>query len=195
MSLRFVILGLLVEQPLHGYAIQAALEARFADLCDPGFGDVYRILAALSRDGLATVVVDRVGRRPRRNVHAPTAAGRRALLAWLHGDDDARATSDARWLRLLIAASAAPEVLPQLLDDEVRRRRHALQELETLRPSARGAADFPALVRALRHASELEEARAALRTTELCRRAVRHHREGVPVIEQVRALARPGATG
>ena len=71
MSLRFVILGLLAEQPLHGYAIQASLETRYDDLCEPSFGDVYRTLAALSRDGLVTVAVDRIGRRPRRKVHAP----------------------------------------------------------------------------------------------------------------------------
>ena len=196
MSFRFVILGLLVEQPLHGYAIQAALETRFDELCDPAFGDVYRILAALRRDGLVTVVVDRIGRRPRRKVHAPTAAGRRALLAWLQtGDDDPRTARDARWLRILIAASAAPGILPQILDGEVLRRRRALHELETLRPVARGAADFAALVRTLRHASALEDARAAVRMAELCRRVVRQHLDGAPVSAQLRALARPDATG
>ena len=83
MSLRFVILGVLAEQPLHGYAIQAALEERFGELCDPAFGDAYRVLAALSRDGLVTVSTARIGRRPRRKVYTPTAAGRRALVAWL----------------------------------------------------------------------------------------------------------------
>ena len=196
MSFRFVILGLLVEQPLHGYAIQAALETRFDELCDPAFGDVYRILAALRRDGLVTVVVDRIGRRPRRKVHAPTAAGRRALLAWLQdGGDDPRTACDARWLRILIAASVAPEILPTRLDAETRRRRRALHEIETLQPVARGACDFTALIRALRHATALEEARAAVRTAELCRRVVRCHCEGAPVSEQLRALARPNATG
>lgn len=196
MSLRFVILGLLAEQPLHGYAIQASLETRYDDLCEPSFGDVYRTLAALSRDGLVTVAVDRIGRRPRRKVHAPTVAGRRALLAWLQrGDDDPRTARDARWLRILIASSAAPEILPQLLDTEARRRRHALHELEALRPVARGASDFAALVRALRHASALEEARVAVRIAELCRQVVRRHRDGTPVSEQLRALARTEATG
>jgi DNA-binding PadR family transcriptional regulator len=194
MLLRFVILGLLAEQPLHGYAIQALLETRFADLVDPGFGDVYRMLAALRRDGLVTVATDRIGRRPHRKVYAPTVSGRRALLAWLRdGGDAARATRDECWTRILVAAGAAPDALPQLLDAQLRRRRAALHELEMLRPSARGASDFAALVRALRHVGALEEARVALRIADLCRRVIRRHREGAPVTEQLRALARPDA--
>jgi DNA-binding PadR family transcriptional regulator len=194
MSLRLVILGVLAEQPLHGYAIQAALEERFGELCDPAFGDVYRVLAALSRDGLVTVSTARIGRRPRRKVYAPSAAGRRALVAWLHDgrDGDARPSPDEPWLRMLIAARAAPDVLPVLLDAEVRRRRGALRELEALRPSPRGAADFTALARALRHAGALEQARVALWTAELCHRVVRRHADGVPVTDLLRALARGG---
>ena len=194
MSLRSVILGVLAEQPLHGYAIQATLEERFGEMCDPAFGDVYRVLAALSRDGLVTVSTARIGRRPRRKVYAPTAAGRRALVVWLRDgrDGDARPSADEPWLRMLIAARAAPDVLPLLLDAEVRRRREALHEVEALRPTVHGAADFTSLVRALRHAGALEEARVALRTAELCRRVARRHADGVPVPELLRAIARGG---
>lgn len=194
MSLRFVILGVLAEQPLHGYAIQAVLEERFGELCDPAFGDAYRVLAALSRDGLVTVSTARIGRRPRRKVYAPTAAGRRALVAWLHDgrDGDARSSPDEPWLRMLIAVRAAPDVLPLLLDAEVRRRREALYELEALRPTVRGAADFTSLVRALRHADALEQSRVALQTAERCRRVVRSNADGVPVPDLLRTIARGG---
>jgi len=56
-----------------------------------------------------------------------------------------------------------------------------MYELEALRPTVRGAADFTSLVRVLRHADALEQARVALQTAERCRRVVRSNADGVPV--------------
>jgi DNA-binding PadR family transcriptional regulator len=191
MSLRFVILGLLVEQPQHGYAIQAALEEGFDDLCDPGPGEVYRVLGALSRDGLVSPSTTRIGRRPRRKVYAPTAAGKRRLHAWLRdGGDGGRPPRDAPWLRMLVASRVAPALLAPLLDAEVEHRRSQLREIVAQQPARRAAPDFPALVRALRAASVRDAACSALRSAELCRRTVARHRDGAAVAELLRELAR-----
>lgn len=193
MSLRFVVLGLLVEQPLHGYAIQAVLEERFGELCDPGFGDVYRVLAALVRDGLVTAAPVRVGRRPGRKVHAPTAAGRRALLGWLRAGSgaDGRASRDEPFLRILIADRAAPDLLPVLLDADVERRRAVLRDLDERRPALRRDAGFVALVLGLRDESARDAARTELRAAELRRRVLQRQRNGAPVAELLRTLG-PG---
>ena len=194
MSLRFVVLGLLVEQPLHGYGIQAVLEERFGELCDPGFGDVYRVLAALTRDGLVTAAPVRIGRRPGRKVHAPTAAGRRALLRWLRADGEVpgRAARDEPFLRILVAARAAPELLPCLLDQEVDRRRGTVLELEGRRPLVRRGTSFVALVLGLRLEAALEEARAALRAADLCRRVLQRERAGASIEQLLQQLAHGG---
>jgi DNA-binding PadR family transcriptional regulator len=194
MSLRFVVLGLLVEQPLHGYAIQAMLEERFGELCDPGFGDVYRVLGALVRDGLVTAAPLRVGRRPGRKVHAPTAAGRRALLGWLRAGsgDDARASRDEPFLRIIVADRSAPDLLPALLDADVARRRAAMRDLEERRPPLRRGAGFVALVLGLRHEAACEDARTGLRAAELRRRVLQRQRTGVPVAELLRTLGSGG---
>lgn len=194
MSLRHVILGLVVEQPRHGYALQAALEESFGELCDPGPGEVYRVLASLKRDGLVAASTARVGRRPRRKVYAPTAAGRRALGAWLRDDRAlaARSGRDEPWLRILVAARVAPGLLRALVEAQVEGRRRALHALEASRPERFRSNDLLALVLALRHESALQTARAALRVTELCLDLVARHGEGVPAGELVARVACDG---
>ncbi|MBY0276276.1 PadR family transcriptional regulator [Candidatus Binatia bacterium] len=187
MSLRHVILGLVVEQPRHGYALQAALEQCFGELCDPGPGEVYRVLAALSRAGLVSASTVRIGRRPRRKVYAPTAAGRRALTAWLRDDVPAapRPGREELWLRLLVAARVAPALLAGLLDGQVESGRRAVRALEEARPELERPVELLPLVLTLRHASALAVARQTLHTAELCRDVVTRYRSGAAVAELV----------
>jgi DNA-binding PadR family transcriptional regulator len=82
---RLLVLWLLTEGPLHGYAVRRAL-------ADPGLGfwfrvedaSIYSVLRTLVRRGLARVAgSERRGRRPERTRFEVTAAGRthyRALL-------------------------------------------------------------------------------------------------------------------
>ena len=81
----WVVLGLLAEAPTHGFAL--------ARLLDRG-GEVgrvwsatrpltYRAIEQLEADGLVTPVRTEAGAGPRRTVHRPTSAGRRALRRWL----------------------------------------------------------------------------------------------------------------
>lgn len=195
MSLRHVILGLVVEQPRHGYALQAALEECFGELCDPGPGEVYRVLGALSRAGLVSASTVRIGRRPRRKVYAPTAAGRRALGAWLR--DDARVASrpgrEELWLRILVAARVAPGLLAGLLDAQVESRRRAVRALEEGRPELRRTVELLPLVLALRHAGALAVARQTLHTAELCREVVARYQRGASLAELVERVSGGGA--
>lgn len=183
MLLRFAILGLLAEQPRHGYAIQAALEERFAELLDPSAGDVYRALSALERAGWVAASRARVGRRPERKVYSPTPAGRDALDAWLGGADAARRRSDddAFWLRLLLAERCAPQSVERLVARRATRERATLAEHEPSLPRTRDAASFTSLVLALRRASELRVARARLDGLDACTRIVARWRRGAAV--------------
>lgn len=172
MLLRFAILGLLVEQPLHGYAIQAALEERFAELCEPSPGDVYRALATLERAGSVARASARVGRRPERKVYSPTVQGRAALAAWLAGAEPSRGRTraDAFWLRLLVAERCAPQLLATLVAGEAQRERAVLAEHEVQRAETRQPATFTSLVLALRLEFDVRIARARLDGLVLCDR-------------------------
>jgi DNA-binding PadR family transcriptional regulator len=81
----WVVLGLLAEAPAHGFALTRLLH--------PG-GEVgkvwsatrpltYRAIDQLEADGLVVAVRTEAGAGPRRTVHRPTPAGRRALRRWL----------------------------------------------------------------------------------------------------------------
>ena len=52
MSLRFGILGLLAEEPLHGYEVKARFEAMLGHTWEVNIGQVYSTMQRLERDGL-----------------------------------------------------------------------------------------------------------------------------------------------
>ena len=190
MSIRFAILGLLAAEPMHGYAIQAALEQHFCDVCEPSYGEVYRVLAGLARAGLVAPASLRIGNRPRRKVYSLTAAGRAALQSWLLGVPGGGGRGrDDTWLRLLVAERVAPEMLPRLLDVLVQGNRAQRVELESLRRTAGTARSFADLVRALRLASEVRHARARADALELCRATLARRQAGATLGELARQLA------
>jgi len=189
MSLRFAILGLIAPEPMHGYAIQSALEEHFGDVCEPGYGEVYRALDALARDRLIAPASARSGNRPRRKVYSSTAEGRVALERWLLGAPSAARSRDDTWLRLLVAERATPELLPRLLDVLVQRNRTDLAELETLQRTAVAARSFADLVRALRVASDIRHARARSDALDLCRKTLAARLAGATLAALARRLA------
>ena len=77
------ILGLLVEQPRHGYEIdQVITERGMREWTDLGFSSIYYVLGRLEKAGLVTAnAVPAAGRGPSRRVHTVTPAGHGAWRA------------------------------------------------------------------------------------------------------------------
>lgn len=187
-SLRFAILGLLADEPRHGYAIQAALERHFGDVCEPSCGAVYRVLDALARDRMVSAAEARSGNRPRRKVFSLTPAGRAALDRWLVGATAATRSRDDTWLRLLVAERVAPELLPRLLDGLLHQVHGELDELEAQRRHLVRTRSFADLVRALRLVSALRHARARAGVLVLCRTTLVRLAAGASVADLVRRI-------
>ncbi|MBJ7598607.1 PadR family transcriptional regulator [Candidatus Nephthysia bennettiae] len=95
MSLRFGILGLLAEEPLHGYQVKQRFEEVLGGTWEVNIGSVYQTLQRLERDGLVEMTGDRGDRG--RQAYRVTDAGVSALEEWLED----------------------PESRPQLLREEV----------------------------------------------------------------------------
>src|SRR5207247_155974 len=78
MSLRYGVLGLLAEEPLHGYEVKNRFEALLGGTWEVNIGQVYTTLQRLERDGL----VRPLGRRGDRGklLYELSASGRGALL-------------------------------------------------------------------------------------------------------------------
>jgi len=84
MSTRLVILGLLRDQPLHGYEIKHILEEHMGDWTSIAFGSIYFALGKLSEEGLIEIAAtERSGNRPSRSVYQITEAGRVEFLRLL----------------------------------------------------------------------------------------------------------------
>lgn len=121
---KYALLGMLREQPDHGYRLKKRFEERMGSLWRLNTGHVYQTLRALTKAGLVAEVRDddegpeRDGFRPRR-VFTLTARGERTLERWLQrAPVRARPARDETLLRLLLLA---PD-----------RHGHAAQQIEKL---------------------------------------------------------------
>jgi DNA-binding PadR family transcriptional regulator len=81
--LKHAILGLLVQEPRHGYDLKNAFEAILGGTWPLNIGQVYTTLARLERDGLVESQVVPQDLLPDRKVYSLTRAGREELERWL----------------------------------------------------------------------------------------------------------------
>jgi DNA-binding PadR family transcriptional regulator len=71
-----VVLGLLMERPLHGYEISQLAQQWMSEITQLAPGTIYYTLKKLEKQGLVVASVERAGNRPERLVYAITEAGR-----------------------------------------------------------------------------------------------------------------------
>ena len=83
--LALVVLGLLLEQPMHPHAIATAIRDRGLDQAvKVTTGSLYDVVRGLERTGwIEAREPERVGGRPARTVYTHTSAGRDAFVEWL----------------------------------------------------------------------------------------------------------------
>jgi DNA-binding PadR family transcriptional regulator len=137
MSLRFAILGLLAEEPLHGYEVKSRFERMLGGTWEVNVGQVYTTLQRLERDGL----IEASGGRGDRNklAYRSTAAGRDAFQEWLvHADDEPQQLRDSIYLKLLLALRQRDGVALGLLGRQHRLHLQRLRDLSTLEARAAG---------------------------------------------------------
>ncbi len=79
-----MVLGLLSEQPMHGYQLKRVLEEKHADLWSAvSTGHLYYTLKKLKKLKYVAEKTSRVGNRPPRHVYSLTNNGKRALKTGL----------------------------------------------------------------------------------------------------------------
>jgi PadR family transcriptional regulator AphA len=82
-SLRYLVLGLIAENPMSGYDIRQFLGNLGWLIGSPSCGSLYPALRRLLQDGLATVDIDLRETKPPKKVYSITEAGRSALQDWI----------------------------------------------------------------------------------------------------------------
>jgi DNA-binding PadR family transcriptional regulator len=166
LSIKYAILGLLADGPLHGYGLKAAYEGELVPGAALNIGQVYPALNRLQAEGHVTAEVVSQSERPDRKVYTLTDAGRRELEAWL--GSPSRPDLDLRnetFLKLMLAwrlsraarghpgtagrngarpAAAVTADPMQVLDAERRACRERLHEVSDHRARAEAGGAAPA---------------------------------------------------
>jgi PadR family transcriptional regulator AphA len=155
----WAILGLVAEQPRHGFALARLMapEGEIGQVWALPKPLVYRALTTLQERGLVAAAGEEPGERgPHRTLHSATGAGTEALQVWLATPvDHLREVRSLLMLKLALLARSAGDVAP-LLAAQHERLGPLLAALEA-RVAAAEAFEHTLLV------WRLESARAALR--------------------------------
>jgi DNA-binding PadR family transcriptional regulator len=136
--LKFALLGLLTNDPKHGYDLKNELEQALGGHWEINFGQIYTTLARMERDGLVEVVdEDRDGRG--KKTYRLTNPGRSELSAWLEEPvEKPRQLRDEFFIKLIIGRLAGESDPAGMID---RQRQAYLQQIRQLTALARRTED------------------------------------------------------
>ncbi|SDL20994.1 transcriptional regulator, PadR family [Glycomyces sambucus] len=132
MSLKHAVLGMLAIQPMSGYTLKKAIDESVGHFWTADQSQVYRTLAGLVDDGLAsrrTVVQDE---RPNLHLHSITDEGLAELDRWLASPLRTPPAREPFLARLFFADRMAPEAIRDLFRNRRREVGEALAALEAV---------------------------------------------------------------
>lgn len=142
--LELAILGLLKQQPMHGYQLSRELGGSLGGFWRVSYGSLYPTIRRLERDGLVAPVPGESTGGRRKTVFGITEQGERAFLELLQETPNDSSTEDTRFrVRLAFFRYLPPETRIRLLE---RRRAYLIERLSTiddsLRTTREGADDY-----------------------------------------------------
>ena len=129
----YAILGLLEEQPMHGYELFQRFQSEvLGQIVHIEMSQLYAFLKKLERLALVEAELEPQGVRPPRKVYRPTQDGRVLLHQWL--TTPVERPRDIRiffLIKLYFTQRQLPEQLPVLIEQEITTCKHFLASLET----------------------------------------------------------------
>lgn len=132
MSLKHAILGLLAIQPMSGYGLKKVIDDSVGHFWTADQSQIYRTLAGLVDDGLAsrrTVVQEE---RPNLHIHAVTEGGLEELDRWLASPLQTPPSREPFLARLFFADRLSEDEVRELLATRRRQVSEALAALEAI---------------------------------------------------------------
>ncbi|MGH3388236.1 MAG: PadR family transcriptional regulator [Actinomadura sp.] len=142
MTFSYTLLGLLEETARHGYDLKQSYDRRFGGAKPIRFGQVYRTLAQLERDGRVEVVGVEPGAGPERKRYAITPEGVTDLDHWLSEPEDPQPQLQTVLFTKVLLALISGRSAERFLDAQRAHHMAAMRELTKARreaPSARDA--------------------------------------------------------
>src|SRR5260370_19589132 len=141
-------MGLLAEEPLHGYEVKNRFEAMLGGTWEVNIGQIYTTLQRLERDGLVRPMG--AGGDRGKLLYELSPEGQKALNEWLaQPDSGPQQLHEEIYVKLLLATRLANGDLGQLLGRQKRAYLQRLRDLNRLEERARrdGRIDLARLVR------------------------------------------------
>ncbi len=136
MTVSYALLGLLEEEDRHGYDLKHSYDRRFGAMRPLRFGQVYRTLAQLQRDGLVEVVGVEAGAGPDRKRYSITAEGVTDLERWLSEPEDPQPQLQTVLFTKVVLALLSGRPAEEFLDDQRNRHMAVMRELTAARREA-----------------------------------------------------------
>lgn len=106
---RYVLLGLLQEQPLTGYEMKQLIDIRFRFFWNESFGQIYPELKRMEADGLVSVSDESGARNQKR--YRLTETGRRELKLWLTQPNEKESIRIELLLKVYFAKYGSSDIL------------------------------------------------------------------------------------
>jgi DNA-binding PadR family transcriptional regulator len=137
--LELAILGLLKEQPMHGYQLSRELGEALGGFWRVSYGSLYPTLRRLESDGAVESVADAESRGRRKTTYRITEKGEKLFFELLQETPHDNSTEDTRFrVRLAFFRYLPPETRIRLLE----RRRATLEDrLSTMKDSLRSTSE------------------------------------------------------
>lgn len=134
LSPEHLILGLLKLAPAHGYELQQRITRDLGQLWHLHFNQIYGILHRLEAEGKVAGVLEKGNNAPTRRRYNVTFIGERDFDAWLHTPtvSSVRIIRIEFITRLYFARQACPELVDQILAEQVAATRQSLTQQQAV---------------------------------------------------------------
>jgi DNA-binding PadR family transcriptional regulator len=136
MTVPYALLGLLNEADRHGYDLKQSYDRRFGAARPLRFGQVYRTLAQLERDGLIAVAGVEPGAGPERKRYSITPDGVTDLERWLAEPEDPQPQLQTVLFTKVVVALLSGRPAGTFLEDQRQRHLAVMRELTAARRAA-----------------------------------------------------------
>jgi len=136
MTVSYALLGLLEEADRHGYDLKQSYDRRFGASRPLRFGQVYRTLAQLQRDGMVEVVGVEPGAGPDRKCYSITSEGATDLERWLSEPEDPQPQLQTVLFTKVVLALLSGRPAEAFLDAQRDRHLAVMRELTAARRDA-----------------------------------------------------------
>ena len=141
MTVSYALLGLLEGSDRHGYDLKQSYDRWFGAAKPIRFGQVYRTLAQLTRDGMVEVVGVEAGAGPERKRYSITPEGVTDLDAWLGEPEDPQPQLQTILFTKVVLALLSGRPAAEFLDQQRAKHLATMKALTKARRSATNTQD------------------------------------------------------